>query len=408
MLLSQQTMNFSQIGLTTSQLYLILILFFTLLIQALYYFLVMGRVAYRKKRTIANRNSEPVSVVVCAKNEYHNLSQRLPILLEQKYPDFEVVVVNDASTDETEYFLQACVKVYPEGKLKVVNMPNNVNFFSGKKYPLSIGIKSAKNDIILLTDADCIPNSLYWIQEMANGFTEGKNIVLGYGGYEKDKINMMTPSEDLGFEFSSRDMKPSFGLHLLIQYDTLCTAANMMGFALLGVPYMGVGRNLAYRRSFFFDKGGFIRHYRIKSGDDDLFVNANATKQNTAVVLSEESFTYSAPKLTYSTWFRQKSRHLSTGKYYKNKHKLMLAVYPLSVVLFYIGLVLAMLFFPWYYPIGILLLKIILQIVSFYGVSKKLRIKKVFIFAPLLELFFVFFNTITGVFSLNHKRIRWK
>ena len=401
-------MDFSQFGLTASQLYLLLILFAMLLIQALYYFLVMGRMVYRKKRANLPQNSEAVSVVVCAKNEFHNLSQRLPILLEQKYPDFEVVVVNDASSDETEYFLKACAKVYPEGKLKVVNMPNNVNFFSGKKYPLSIGIKSAKNDIILLTDADCIPNSLYWIQEMANGFTEGKEIVLGYGGYEKDKISMMTPSEDLGFEFSDTGQKPPMGLHLLIQYDTMCTAANMMGFALLGVPYMGVGRNLSYRRSFFFNKGGFIKHYRIKSGDDDLFVNVNATRQNTAVVLSEESFTYSAPKLTYSTWFRQKSRHLSTGKYYKNKHKLMLAIYPLSVVLFYISLVLALLYCPWYYSIGMLILKIILQITAFYGVSKKLRIKKVFIFAPLLELFFVFFNTITGIFSLDHKRIQWK
>lgn len=401
-------MDFSQLGLTASQCYLLLILLLILLIQVLHYFLVMARVTYTRKDVRRPQNREAVSVVVCAKNEYHNLSQRLPILLEQKYPNFEVVVVNDASSDETEYFLKACSKVYSAEKLKVVNMPKNVNFFSGKKYPLSIGIKSAKNDIILLTDADCIPNSLYWIQEMANGFTEGKQIVLGYGGYERDKINMMTPSEDLGFEFQPQNGTLPRVLHLLIQYDTLCTTANMMGFALLGLPYMGVGRNLAYRRSFFFNKGGFIKHYSVKSGDDDLFVNANATKKNTAVVLSEESFTYSAPKLTYAAWFRQKRRHLSTGKYYKANHKLMLSMYPGSVALFYVGLVFALLFCPWYYPIGLLVMKIILQMVAFYGVSKKLRIQKVFIFAPLLELFFLLFNTIMGVLSLNHKRIQWK
>ncbi len=240
----------------------------SVIIQWIYYFLVFSKLAYYKEGTIQNTDHPPVSVIIAAHNEDYNLQKNLPNILKQQYPDFEVVVVNHASIDTTRDVLMDLQREFKN--LKVVTIEQDLNFFKGKKFPLSIGIKSAKNELLLLTDADCKATSVNWIASMASHYTSKTEIVLGYGPYNKSG----------GF------------LNMLIRYDTFMIALQYFSFALMGLPYMGVGRNLSYRKSTFYKNKGFTSHYNIPSGDDDLFIMQIANKKNTKIEVSQNSFMY--------------------------------------------------------------------------------------------------------------------
>jgi glycosyltransferase involved in cell wall biosynthesis len=353
-------------------------------IQLFYFWAIYARLLFYKK-SYSKDLIKPVSVVISAKNEYLNLRNNLPIILNQNHPDFEVVVVNDSSDDETLELLEDIAK--QENKLKIVNIPQSLNFFTGKKFPLSIGIKSAKNDIIVLTDADCRPVSENWLRKIQSNFQGDKTIVLGYGGYEKRK----------GF------------LNKIIQYDTLQIAIQYMSYALLKIPYMGVGRNLAYSKSLFYDNKGFTSHYKIQSGDDDLFINKVANKHNTSIEIDPDTHTLSTPKKSFAEWIRQKRRHIGTGKYYKGKHKFLLGLYSLSrfmFLAFFIFLIASA------YNINIILPLFILRLISFLIVykfcMKKFAVNNLLVISPFLEIFFVIFIPIVVISGILHKKDKWK
>jgi cellulose synthase/poly-beta-1,6-N-acetylglucosamine synthase-like glycosyltransferase len=364
---------------------LIVALLVALLIQLIYYWLIFSRLAfYNAAKRPVNEKKEPVSVIICAKNEYHNLVRFLPKMLEQDYPEYEVVVVNDASDDDTFYLLRELCEKYPH--LKLVNITQNLNFFSGKKFPLSIGIKSAKYDIVLLADADCYPSGADWIKSMQSAFTGKTEIVLGYGAY--------APQPGL--------------LNLLIRFDTLMVAVQYMSLALSGMPYMGVGRNLAYRKSLFFNIGGFVKHYKISSGDDDLFINQVARGSNTRIQPLQAAHTYSRSKQTYSSWFRQKKRHLTTGRFYRTSHKIVLGLFSLSQFVFFALLVaLAILGVDWMLLTVIFCLRLISQLIIVKKSMFRLNEKHFFLFSPLFEIGLVFINLILGFKGLFSKKTQW-
>ncbi len=287
----------------------------TTVIILMYYLVIFRKFAFYKEHQQNNTQKPPVSIIIAAHNEDYNLQKNLPAILEQDYPDFEVVVVNHTSNDNTMQVLSDLKLRYE--RLNIVNIEQDLNFFKGKKFPLSIGIKSAKNELLLLTDADCRPASNQWINLMSQHYSEQKGVVLGYGPYLKKK----------GL------------LNLIIRYDTFMIALQYFSLALLGIPYMGVGRNLSYRKSIFYKNKGFTSHYNIASGDDDLFIRQVATKSNTAIELSKDSFMYSEPKTTFGTWFKQKLRHLSTSKTYSLKLQIILGTHSISLFLFYISLI---------------------------------------------------------------------
>lgn len=367
-------------------LYIILIVFLTATaVQLIYFWFFYSRLAFSRLPSPKDQQL-PVSVVVCARNEYENLVIFLPLILEQNYPDFEVVVVNDASDDESIYLLRDFAEKYPN--LKIVDLPQSLNFFKGKKFPLSIGIKSAKNEIILLTDADCRPASKDWINVMQLRYDDpDTEIVLGYGGYER-----------------------SGGLlNRLIRFDTLRVAMSYLSFALAGLPYMGVGRNLSYRKSLFYRNNGFISHYQIPSGDDDLFINQVAKSANTHIQIAKEAHTISIPKKSWTTWVRQKRRHLSTSNQYKWYHKLLLAIYPLSEGLFFAGfLFLAITFYLplWVFPA--FALRLISSLIVYKGVMKRLNEKNFLFITPFLEIFFLIFNIFTYLTRKMNPSKNWK
>lgn len=364
---------------------LVVILIAALLIQLIYYWFVFGRLAfYNSAKKPWTDQKPPVSVVICAKNEYHNLVRYLPEVLEQNYPEYEVIVVNDASDDDTFYLLRELSDKYAH--LKVVNIHENLNFFSGKKFPLSLGIKSAHYEQLLLADADCSPASPDWISSMQSAFTGKTEIVLGYGAY-----------------FTQRGL-----LNRLIRYDTLMVAMQYMGYALAGMPYMGVGRNLAYHSSLFHKSGGFIKHYKIMSGDDDLFINEVARKSNTRIQPDPDAFTYSKPKQTFGSWFRQKKRHLTTGGFYKFKHKFVLGLFSLSQLIFFAALIaLAVLQVELILLGAVFVVRLFTQLFITKKCMIRLKEKKFLLWVPFFELFMVIVNLWLGFIGLFSKKTQW-
>jgi poly-beta-1,6-N-acetyl-D-glucosamine synthase len=287
------------------------LLIISMAIQLIYYLGVFGKII-RYKSLNLKKHMEAISIVICARNEAENLEKHLPAFLTQDYKDYEVVVVNDCSTDNTEDVLMDMKVKYPH--LRSTSIPLDRKFTHGKKLAMTVGIKSAQNDCILFSDADCYPVSDKWISLMSRNFTEKKNLILGIGLYERKR----------GV------------LNAMVRYETLFTAMQYISYAISGKAYMGVGRNLAYTKDLFFNNKGFASHLKVLSGDDDLFVNEATTKTNTTVCIDPNSFTRSVPPLEFKSWIRQKRRHISTGKHYSGTSKRRLAGEYLSRILFYL------------------------------------------------------------------------
>lgn len=293
--------------------FVFLILFFTAAaVQVFYYSFFYARIFNFKTQTKDESSFRgPVSIIIAAHNESDNLKNFLPFVLEQDYPEFEVIIVNDRSEDDSATVIAEFQLKYPHLRSTFIKPNGKIKY--GKKLALTLGIKAAKHEYVLLSDADCKPNSNQWIQQMTHQF-EHKDIILGYGPYFTE---------------------PGF-LNKLIRFDTLFIALQYMTFSKAGVPYMGIGRNLAYRKDCFTQNRGIASHAHIASGDDDLFINEVANSQNTAIAFQEESFMYSTPENTYKFWIRQKQRHLTTFNRYKTKHQILLSVEVFSRLLFYI------------------------------------------------------------------------
>jgi glycosyltransferase involved in cell wall biosynthesis len=327
----------------------------------------------------------PVSVIVCAKNEAENLENLIPELLQQSYKNFEIVLINDASSDETLNIMERFQTEH--SNIKVVNVENNEAFWGNKKYALTLGIKAATHNYLLFTDADCKPVSKRWISEMSQRFSSDKKIILGYGAYAKKKYSF---------------------LNLLIRFETVMAAVQAFSYAKLGIPYTAVGRNLAYHRDEFYNVNGFVNHMKIRSGDDDLFIKDAATSKNTAICISKESFTVSQAKTSFTTWFRQKRRHVSTSSHYKFIHKFLLGTFYFTQVLFWV-LTIALLFTSiWQYALLILAARIVIQYFILSFSASKLKEQDILYLLPILEIFLIIIHFGIFITNLSSKPTHWK
>ena len=356
-------------------------------IQALYYLPLFGWFAFLKQQDKLEIKSRlPISVIVCAKNEAENLKRFIPSLLNQEYPNFEVVLINDNSSDDTLKIMNHFASIH--NQIKVVDVKPDEVFLSKKKQALTLGIKASEYDHLLFTDADCEAISPQWIAQMAAHFNEKTKIVLGYGGYFK--------------------IKNSF-INKLIRYETLLTAIQYFSYSKIGLPYMGVGRNLAYQKALFFKANGFSKHLDVSSGDDDLFINQVASHNNTAICFSLNSITLSEPKRTVKAWITQKRRHVSTAKYYKLKHQFLLGLFYCSQFLFWF-LAIALLIVQYFTALTIMLIVIRFAIVLMVlnASAKKLNETNLIVLMPILELFLIL--TQFGIFIANliSKPKHWK
>jgi len=353
-------------------------------IQLIIWLFIFLRLGYYQNDK-SSHDPLPISIVISAHDELENLKELIPILTSQQYSQYEIIVVEDRSNDDTYDFLLTETKQNSKVRIvKVDSLPSGVN---GKKYALTLGIKAAKYDNILFTDADCRPNSPLWLEEMQKGFQEGKEIVLGFSPYIRKR----------GL------------LNLFIRFETIYSAIQYLSLALVGLPYMGVGRNLAYKRSLFLKNKGFNNHIRVMGGDDDLFVNENANKKNVTIVINPDAKVYSLPKTTWKEWYTQKKRHLSVGKRYKFKFKFILGLLAFLQIFFWIFFILAIILTPYkIITLGLFFAKALVMVIVYLIILKKLDEKLPLGLLPFLDFIYSFYFVTIGASALFSKKNRWK
>ncbi|MEM7163723.1 MAG: glycosyltransferase [Bacteroidota bacterium] len=350
-----------------------------LILVILYYLLFAGQI----KPTHSSQDDperKGLSVLIAARNEVENLKKNIPAILSQDYDRFEVIVLNHNSKDETKEVLES----FKDNRLRIIDLSKSS--FPNKKSVIEEGIKMANYDHLVFTDADCLVTSNRWLA-ITNRHLSSHEVVLGYSPYKKQ----------VGF------------LNKLIRYETLIIGASYLSFAKKGIPYMGVGRNMAYKKSLFVEGRGFESHLNILSGDDDLFIQEHATRENTTVCIQKDHFTYSEAKNKWIDYWVQKKRHMSTGIHYTPKVKVILGLFPISVILFWI-LLLSIIFIQENYYLASLFLigKIGFHISALEKISKVLGEKDLLVIAPLLELITVIYNGFVAFSLLLSKNIEWK
>lgn len=360
---------------------------FLWLIMAWYYlfrFTAAGSKKYLKREAQMSDSLLPVSVIICAHNELENLKNNLPLMLTQRHPEFEIIVVDDGSWDGTAAFLREMQASHPALKVCTVDRDRVRN--PGKKLAITLGVKAAKYEHLLLTDADCVPASTNWIHQAAAHFQSGASLLLGFSPYRK---------------------MPGF-LNLFIRYETLITGMQYLSMALHKKAYMGVGRNLGYSKELFFKVKGFASNHHLPAGDDDLFVQDAANSQNTAVMLLPETHMPSIPKTGFMAWWKQKKRHLFVGRHYHKSVKLFLGVLSFSQILFYA--LTAIWFFLtaiWWLPLAVYGLWLLLRFVVVARCASVLKQMQVLWAYPLLDLCHTLFLFFAGMNAWFAKRINW-
>ncbi len=352
------------------------------IIQLFYFWVFFSRLAFYRRKHVSSQ-LPPVSVIITSHSELNFLGENLPFILEQDYPKFEIVVVNDNSDDDTSDFLKQ-LSIDHEN-LQIVELKQSLNWFKGKKFPLSIGIISAKYDLVVLTDADCRPTGPNWLTELVSTYKPGTELVIGYSTFATvSKINR------------------------LLRFTAFFDALFYFSMALAGIPFKGVGKNLSYKRSLFYRQKGFISHYILKSGDDELFVNKAATGKNTGVLISRENRIVSQKPLNFGGWLKREKNRLSLRREFKLSHRFILSLFGLTSLLFY-GLFAALLALgvSWIIVIPVLALRLISQWVLFGMAMKKLSEKRLWPLSPFLELFLLLIDLVLRIILLFSPKKKW-
>jgi len=360
---------------------------FFAIIQLVYHINIFGRITKKIPYELVEKNWQGVSIIIAARSEYENLQKLIPALLEQHYPNFEIIIVDDASWDGTTGYLEELEKTEPKVKGVYITDDMKKNY-QGKKLALSLGIKAASNDIILLTDADCMPSSNNWI----------KHMVLPYHGNQETEIV-------LGYSpFNST----SSIVNLFSRMDNVYTALSYFSYAIGNDPYMGVGRNLSYKRSLFFKLKGFASHLHIAPGDDDLFIQDAANANNTAICIHPESFMFTESKKSFGDWFRQKKRHNFVGKYYKSSHKFKLGLFAFTHAMFWLSFA-ANCFV--YQSLGWALILLglywMIKWPIVYMAFKKLKQANNSIWMPIFDALFFGYNAVFGLVTIFGRQKKW-
>jgi glycosyltransferase involved in cell wall biosynthesis len=359
-----------------------LISIFTL-INLSYWIFIFSRFSYHIKDETKKGNQIYLNnavVLISARNEAQNLQLNLGSFIDQKPLGFELMIVDDHSTDSTFEFLEESGKSIPY--LKVLRSEND----EGKKQALNFGIEKTDCEFIVLTDADCYAVSDKWLKLMVSGFNKNDtDIVLGYSPYVGK--GLLT-----GF----------------IRFETFMTALQYFSYALAGIPYMGVGRNMSFRKSFFLKKNGFDKHLDIKSGSDDLFINETSNPKNISIQYDPDSFIYSYPNRTVFDFLRQKSRHISTSFRYKLIHRILLGFYSFSHIGFYLLLIFTV--FKGYLNIALifLLIRYLTLYLTSSGAFLKLKEKDLLKYLPVHDFLMFIYYIVLSFFYYFYPKNKWK
>lgn len=355
-------------------------------LQMFFYLFFFLRLNFERGFSSLPEFSPPVSVIICAKNEASALKQYLKIVLIQQYPVFEVIVVNDESTDHS---IDVLVEYYKRNKnLKIINIDSGTSKdFAGKKFALQKGIEAASYETIVVTDADCRPATTHWLSKLVGSYLQNTNFVLGYSPYERQD----------GF------------LNKVIRYENFISSLLCFGFAKAGIPYMGVGRNLSYKKNVFAINDTFTSHKHLPTGDDDLFVNRNATRGNTEICLDKDAYVFTAPKTTVYEWLLQKKRHLRAGFHYKIHHSFLLLLFSVSLFGLYLSLIIlcatsGISALVLYTLCALILIKLIIS----FRLFKRLTYDDLKLLSPVLDVFYTAYLITIFFLLLLQPKDKWK
>lgn len=326
-----------------------------------------------------------LSIIICAKNEAKNLQKNLPQILEQSHKNYEVIVVNDASDDDTIEVLENFAA--QNNHLKIINIhQNEERNLPGKKFALSKGVAVAKHENVLLCDADCTPASGQWVSLMGKALQHPVEIVAGYGAYGPRK---------------------SF-LNIFIRWETMHTFLQYSSYARSGLPYMAVGRNLAYKKSLLLEAQTQPLWASMPSGDDDLLIRLKANKHNMAIVANPKTFTISEAKDNFSDWMAQKQRHLSTGKLYKKHIQFLLGIYGASHGLMWLLWLVLWAAGKGYLISSLMILRCLLVWCLWAITAENLKEKKMILFLPFCDIAWAFYNLILSPYIFYKTKKQWK
>jgi glycosyltransferase involved in cell wall biosynthesis len=369
---------------------IVLILALFAFVAQLYYYLgVFGRVAFFRRETPAiggGKHGEatptpPVSVILCARNEEVALSQNLRRILEQEYPAFEVIVVNDCSEDDSEILLASMQEKYPN--LVFRTLVKDEVFKHNKKMALGVGIKAARYDLLLFIDADCYPPGPHWLSCMTGRFSEKTDVVLGYTRLTNNRR--------------------------WVRADRLMRALHYLGKALKHKPYMGVGSNLAYRKQLFFDHKGFDIRITGNLREDCVFVNKVATRDNTVVAVAPEAVNISALRITGERWWRERREEIRSFALCEKGSRYPELAEVFYRLLFFAAMTTAMIHFC-AHPVmlillaGVALFRLWLQLLVFFRVQRRLAEKGLLLMLLLWDLIFPLLYPALIFLSKNHRK----
>lgn len=323
-----------------------------------------------------------ISVIIASHNDLLVLKNVLQDLFNQKYQKFEIIIVNDRSNDGTFEYLEKI----KHNNLKIITINQIKNELSPKKSALTKGIQSAKYENLAFTDADC-RMSENWLKSINNAFANEAELVLGIGNYE-GKSGLLN-----GF----------------IQYETFTTMLYFFTTAKLKIPHMALGRNIAYKKSLWEKVNGFSSHQRVLSGDDDLFVNSLPKNTKIALIYEKKSQTSSKPPENFRNWFKQKTRHVSAGKSYSLRSKIIISTIQIGEITFFLSFVILLTFNPakiWQLA-TLYIFKQIVKIFVYKSVSNKIQGRISAFYLILFEVLYILYNLLIVPYSFFIKP-KWK
>lgn len=341
-------------------------------------YLALAFASYKAKAGIGDK-SNPLSVVIAARNEEFNLKKLVPRLLNQDYPGFEIIIALDRCSDRSKDYLNSL----NSNRIKIIDIQTIDEGWNPKKFALNKAISQATGDWLVFTDADCIPASNQWLKSINNHITDEKDIIIGVSPY---RVNGSL-------------------LSYFIQFEAFMTAFIYIYRALKGKPYMAVGRNMAIRRSFFTTSEGYQNIKSLTGGDDDLFIQQNATRNNTQVMLGAESLVFTEPKRSWKSYWNQKIRHLAVGSAYKGADQIFLSLLHLSHLLT-LGLLISSATHSFFFPM--LLFYLFIKLVSYRFAASKIGTNINYILLPLVDILYAVLIPVIALWSKLEKDIKWK
>lgn len=353
-------------------------------IVLLFYYLVFARFSFRRKRKVVASEQVPVSIIIVVQDVASVLLNTLPKLLNQNYPKFELVVVDNNSQDETKMLLLEYSHQFDN--LKVVNLDSAVTSIRGRKFALSMGIRCASYDHLLFTDAECCPTSNRWLESMASHFVQSKNIVLGYSTFEKKRNPF----------------------NRLLHFDSMLNAMQYFGHAIIKSTYRGDSKNIAFTKNLFYAQRGFASHNHICYGDEDIFISRAANDKNTDIEFSQDAITVLQGGAQHKYWLHHKEGLYYTRKFNTLKNRILLNGFDLVNLLFYVSLALAVVL-SWKnvtlltIVLSIVIVKVISQYFVFGFAAKKLNEKQIIPFLLIYDVIFAILNPLYHLSARIHQ-----